>query len=339
MPSTTTAANRSQQSLLDRLRWGSDGVEDDFPFSAPEQVRRDYGNPTPAMDYYAVGQVLYWAVTGNTVRGTSHVPMRQVAPELGRFDPLIDALVRQDPSERPASVEAVQSLIEPVKRTPEDERYWTKRRVQDTFDDALSRGLPGSWGAVETPDGKLDRVLEAVADVAEEVSLYFITERGESNAHPMFRDGDVGVIGNNECSVSEAWMLCSPTAERQFVMLRLRGMDPFPVRGYRATGDSDEASFFDGQYIRREEYDQRCAEVDGEVIETAGAELRIRLLNESVVALAPSLSVPVMGGDRDGPRRQREALMAEIGAAESITEEAVKRLASIERPWWVSMYD
>lgn len=166
-----------------------------FAFSAPEQVRRDQADPSPAMDYYALGQVLYWSVTGSTIRGTAHVPLRSVARPLGRFDPLVEALVSHDPAARPETPAAIRALIDPPEKDPEEERYWAMRKAQDAFDDALSRGLPGSWGPTPIPMEKLDRVLREVASVCEGAGLYLLTKRGESGACPMRKDGDVWVIG------------------------------------------------------------------------------------------------------------------------------------------------
>lgn len=310
-----------------------------YSFSAPEQVRRDHADPTPAMDYYALGQVLYWAVTGRTIRGTAHVPLRSVVQQLGRFDPLIDALVSQDPSMRPTTPNAVRALVEPPKRDPEEERYWAMRRAQDAFDDALSRGLPGSWGPTPVPMEKLDRVLEALAAACEDAGLYLLTKRGESGACPVYKDKDVWVIGRYECPVDEAWVYRSPTAERQFVLLRLSELPPFPVRGPAAMGDSDEAGYIDGRYVRREEYDDGYAELDGEVVDVRGAELRIRLFGGPVVALAPNLSVPAMGGRRDGGERERETRLGRLGETGEITEDDVEGLGRMERPWWMGVYD
>ncbi len=310
-----------------------------FAFSAPEQVRRDYAEPVPSMDYYALGQVLYWAVAGTTVRGTSHAPMRSVVRALGRFDPLIDALVSQDPSARPTTLNEVRALVERPERDPEEERYWAMRRAQDTFDDALSRGLPGSWGPTPIPTEKLDRMLGALASTCEDAGLYLLTKRGESGACPMFKEADMWVIGNYECPVDEAWVYRSPTAERQFVLLRLKELAPFPVRGPGATGDSDEAGYIDGRYVRREEYDDGYAELDGEVVDVRGADLRIRLFGGPVVALAPNLSVPAMGGRRAGGERERERRLRRLGETEEITREDVEGLGRMERPWWMSVYD
>ena len=81
-------------------------------FSAPEQFRRDaYEDAAPRLDLFALGQTLYYCVSGQTISGTGYPNFATLAPGLKRYDPLIHKLVRQEPSERFQSVSEVRQFL------------------------------------------------------------------------------------------------------------------------------------------------------------------------------------------------------------------------------------
>ena len=175
-------------------------------FAAPEQLRRDLGEPKPSMDYYALGQVLYWAVTGTTIRGTSHASLRETSPELGRFDPLVEALVRQDPNSRPQSKAEIRTLITTPERDPDTDRYYEMRRQQDAFDRALRKALPGSHGPTEVSESHWDRVLDSLAESCDEADLYVHYSSGEAGCCPIRKDETGWVLGLLELPIEEVWV-------------------------------------------------------------------------------------------------------------------------------------
>ena len=119
-------------------------------------------------------------------------------------------------------------------------------------------------------------------------------------------------------------------------MLRLRPHKPFPTRGQPPYGDRDEAGYYKGKYVRREEYDDGFAEIDGTVVETSGeAELRVRYFRPTVVLVAPALSM--VGAMANDPDRKR--LVEHLEALHAVEREAVAEIGRMERPWWMSIND
>ena len=108
-----TYSKRAQTPKGDRLA--------NWEFSAPEQFRREnYHKASASMDLYALGQVLYYCVTGKTIRGAQYRKFCEIRPERGNFDVLIEKLVRQEPEERCQSVSEVRQFLEmPVDREPQ----------------------------------------------------------------------------------------------------------------------------------------------------------------------------------------------------------------------------
>lgn len=63
------------------------------------------------MDIYALGQILYYCVTGRTIKGSGYHLMSETAPALSNYDLLIDKMVRQEPSERFQSVAEIELFL------------------------------------------------------------------------------------------------------------------------------------------------------------------------------------------------------------------------------------
>ena len=82
-----------------------------FQYAAPEQ-RVPGRVVTAAADIYALGLMLNELFTGHVPHGTEHPRVGAVAPDYGFLDPIVAELVRQNPSERPASIAEVKGLIQ-----------------------------------------------------------------------------------------------------------------------------------------------------------------------------------------------------------------------------------
>lgn len=82
-----------------------------FQYAAPEQ-RMKGGNVGVPADIYALGLMLNELFTGSVPHGTEFRRIESVAPEYAYLDKIIDAMLRQNPSERPSSIASIKGLIQ-----------------------------------------------------------------------------------------------------------------------------------------------------------------------------------------------------------------------------------
>lgn len=81
-----------------------------FMYAAPEQRMRGRSVDHRA-DIYSLGVILNEMFTQDVLQGTGYKTIASVAPNFGFLDPLVDQMVRQDPTDRPASTDAIRQKI------------------------------------------------------------------------------------------------------------------------------------------------------------------------------------------------------------------------------------
>jgi serine/threonine-protein kinase len=313
-------------------------------FAAPEQLRRDHGEPAPSMDLFALGQTLYWCATGRTIRGAQHAPLQTVNPALARLDRFVDALVRQEPAERPQSVAEARRLLERHERPGTDREMVLQHREMvlqhRAFDDALRRAMPGRTGTFQVPQEHIERTLDALAETCAETELQFYDHRGESPACPLRRFERGWLMGDHgiELHVVDLWLHRSDVFGRQFAVVHSSALEPFEaVYGPRdSLPDWDAAGWAHGRYIPINEFYDGYTEIKGDVIALSGdAEERTRWLGDQFFALAP-LRSPLYVSENDPERHE---VFRRLHALGEIKAEALRPLGQLYRPWWMAMYD
>ncbi len=276
-----------------------------FEFSAPEQLKRQlYDKPLPSMDLYALGQTLYFCVTGHTIRGSGYPHFSHLVPELGYYDDLIDKLVRQVPEERLQSVSEIRRLLVKKEEGARNLEAWRREEQQrakfqrylGVFDLALRSVMPGAYGYVQAKGkDEIDKVMFSLAQYHEECNLWWF--RGLSNNQIRVLEklvDDNWLIDYHECEIVDLW-ICRHTARvtHQYILIQLA---PRPSFGVYHSDNPDrtheEVAFYKGRYITRAEYDDGYALIDGEVVELDDStQLRFRNLQTDFLLLSSGSSI------------------------------------------------
>lgn len=81
-----------------------------FQYSAPEQRARS-GKVDHRADIFALGLILNEIFTKELLQGSGHKTIASVAPNLAYLDAITDLMIRQTPSDRPNSIEAVKNEL------------------------------------------------------------------------------------------------------------------------------------------------------------------------------------------------------------------------------------
>jgi len=220
-------------------------------------------------------------------------------------------------------------------------RMETFVRQQNEFDLALVKAMPGqgsnAWTYLQAKNKKeIDRVLSSLADACEACGLRWFSGYQWGPACPIRRLAEeVWLIQHDECKIIDLWVYRHPTQERQYVLLHLAPQPPFSLDSGDANSDRDEAGYYKGRYVTREEYDDGYAEIDEKVIEIQGAELRSRNLKDDFKVLAPVYSVY-----NDRANRQQTVEVDQIlRAVGKIDQNLLQPLERLERPEWMGWSD
>ena len=257
-----------------------------WEFSAPEQWRKNPPEPDPAMDVYALGQLIHWLVTGNAHAGTGRRRLATVDPSFARLDPVVDLMLREDPRKRPQTTEELRVLLDRFRRPSP---AWEGDRVRDAlvaFEGALAESLPGKRGLIRVTDpARIDRLLNKLTALTGPRKAYGLWwNQGTSNLqvdHMRKLDDGTWLIGRDERRVDDAWVHIGPghgsrkALSAQYVLLNCAPMPSFGLS--EPSSVREEAAWFRDRYISRAEYDDGAAEIDDDVIVLDGtAEPRTR---------------------------------------------------------------
>ncbi|MEV5008028.1 protein kinase [Streptomyces sp. NPDC056159] len=128
-------------------------------YLAPERVRGH--DPGPASDLWALGATLYTAVEGlSPFRRTSPLSTMQAVVDeepreprhAGPLAPVITALLRKDPAERPQAEQAEQMLAEAAEgRRPSSAQAYVPTQAAGVPPETAAHPAQGSWPPATTP--------------------------------------------------------------------------------------------------------------------------------------------------------------------------------------------
>jgi serine/threonine protein kinase len=262
-----------------------------YLFSAPEQAYSAAAAPT--MDIFALGQLIQWYVSGSVHKGTNRAPLGEVVPGWA-VDETVEACLRNNPSDRPASIKEVRDLLQTLKtsETPIESasRKWDALHA---FDDALSKSFPKSRGTlVSTDRAEITRLLTNLSSIAGQSKVWWCTHDGRSNPLPeiLHLDDERWLVDGYEVEIESVAIYRTDSVFSNFVVLYTDGSAPFGV--HEPYKGRDEAGYWHGHYISMQEATNGYADFNGTVVrlEDPESEIRLRYVRPEAIVVAPHAS-------------------------------------------------
>ena len=147
------------------------------------------------------------------------------------------------------------------------------------------------------------------------------------------------MLNHKELIITKVAAYNSSSYYRCFVYVEVEGEQPIGLYNYTKEQIEDVIEwrgYYDEEYglhngipIRREEYDDGAAEINGEIVDISGAELRIRFLtNYNFIIVAKSSPFNSREGNKLGSK-----YMNAILKGEKTLEEFAEKAEELEKNW------
>lgn len=245
------------------------------------------------MDIYALGQILYYCVTGRTIKGSGYHLMSETAPALSNYDLLIDKMVRQEPSERFQSVAEIELFLanrEKISQRPQSKPVEPAEMQRIAFHLSLHQADPLRGKGFHFIDNEEDiqKIMSSLARFHRKSGLGWILgyKNGPASPFKQIGKGNEWLIGPYECNIHRAAIYKDGSIPLLYVLLHLAPSDPFETDD-RGDTNYSTAGFYRGQYITMQEYDDKHIVKRGKITPIKTAQLRRRNLRDDFLFLVP----------------------------------------------------
>lgn len=302
-----------------------------FAFSPPEQFQKN-PLPHPTMDIFALGQIVQWLVTGDTVRGTGRITLSSINSSFEPLDQFVEQLLQYNPMDRPQNMKEVKELLEEVlsPNVQEPSEYEVVLRKLRTFDDILRFSFPGQRGllCVKDPE-KINELLSALADKADILNLWWTQGKGDSPLGSNIEklDDETWLIDFGEHKIEEIWVRKdSYSLDHQFILLQCAGFPSFGI--YEGEYKYEEAAWFEDRYISRAEYDDGVANIDGKSVWIEGrAQLRTREMERDFLFIGTDIH-PIILNENSS---KVEEVYKKLKTSNKVEEEYLRNLGELRK--------
>lgn len=269
-----------------------------YSFSAPEQAEKDVDEITPAADWYAFGQIMYWLVYQKTIRGFQEIDLQFNQPI---YNAVIQKLLSQNPIDRFQNFKDIQSFISLSQKRQSrqkelDKQYYHAIRTTELFDEIIYKytceaSLSSSFLKTITNKDGINDIILFLQSNCDKLSLW-ITQ-GNS-------DIDIKKI---ECDLNnETYCFGWHEMKIEKIMIFRLGVYPGgsliviiskPQKTVLSLPDNqyedEEVCYYKDRIISRPEYDNGWAIIDGQRIKIGidDCKIRIRTLKKTVYFISP----------------------------------------------------
>ena len=269
-----------------------------YSFSAPEQANKSIDEITPAADWYAFGQIMYWLVHNTTVRGFQTIDLQFNKPV---YNVIVEKLLSQNPADRFQSFRELQGFItseqkKASRKNELDRQYYNSIKTTTLFDDIIFKytsDVSSSVPCIKTiiNRNEIDDIVFFLQKNCDKLSLWI----SQGNA-----DIDIKKISINPQNETYSFEWHEMKIEK-LIIFRL-GVYPGgslimvitkPQQSVLSSGDNsyeeEEVCYYKDKIITRPEYDNGWVTIDGQKIKISNddTEIKIRTLLRTVYFISP----------------------------------------------------
>lgn len=266
-----------------------------YSFSAPEQANKNIDEITPAADWYAFGQIMYWLVHDTTVRGFQKVDLKFNKPI---YNQIIEKLLAQEPVERFNNFSEIQNFIssnqkKQSKQNEIEKQYYHAIKTTNLFDEIVFKytfEVSSSIPYIKTISKKeeIDDIITFLKDNCDKLNLWI----SQGNA-----DIDIKKISID----STNQMYCFEWHEMKIEKILVFRLGVYPGGSViiiitepleslsGSTYEDEEICYYKDRIISRPEYDNGWAMIDGQrtKLNNDDCDIKIRTLLKTVYFISP----------------------------------------------------
>gem|GEM_PF-1159483 len=276
-----------------------------FSFSAPEQSQPylKFNEITKQADWFAVGQVLYWLITGDIIRGQGVRRLSSYDKRYEKYQFVIEKLLAQNPQDRFATKREIESYLEEQKRRGSGLRWDDGLfEFEDNIIDKYTLGKQGFSQFYDQDDinhimndlSRLNRLLlDKGNPEVDDVRLWW-TQGGTNNAlndsiKKISLELNVWKIGYIEMNIKSVWIFKHFSGfGGSCIILETDHMEPSGLYEYSEDAGDEELAVYGNKKISRTEYDSGWAIIDNKRVKITGnVEFRRRVFKPTLFFIAP----------------------------------------------------
>jgi len=276
-----------------------------FAYSAPEQYQQnaEYNDITEEADWFAVGQILYWLISSETLRGQNIINLKEFDNRYIKYEKVIRKLLDQNP----------------------EKRFKTKKEIEDYLVRQNNKTLGLEWdqGLIEFENQIIDKYSLGVKgfhlftdetdinSIMNDLSVYnnYVLDKGniyytdvrlwwtqgrannaiENKIEKISKNDKVWKIDYMEMKIKSISIIKHYSSfGGSFLVIETDIMEPTGLYEYSGDSYDEEYAIYNKNIIKRNEYDSGWAIVDGERVKVLGeTELRRRIFKPKLFLVSP----------------------------------------------------
>lgn len=315
-----------------------------YLFSAPEQSDKSPEEITPAADWYAFGQIIYWLLYGKTLRGQSRINFASFGKDYILFGQIVQRLLLNDPSARFQSKDDIMKFINEKDKEDNEARHRIKMSKSfHLFDDIIYKymsdlGMSGCDFRFITNEDEINDIITYLQKNANELNLWLSQGYSDCNIKSINKQNDSWLFGiedkyNNEIKIKSIIIYKHRISYGgSFLIFETDHLTPSGI--YEHETEIEEIGIYNNNYIRREEYDTGWAVINGKRTKLDDeTELRVRYLQPTIFFVAPKYGPLVENAEIF------DAVYKQIKNGKRLDIELLQPLKKIKRTMEARMYD